>query len=213
MKWLAMIVFYKLIMRPFLRIVVGVKWFNQENLSIKAPFILVANHNSHLDTMALMAALPIRTLIKAHPVAAQDYFGGNQLKRFLSRWIINAILINRERKEGDPSPTDRLITFLDKGHSLILFPEGSRGEPEQMQDFQKGIGAILKRRPTVPYIPVFMSGMGRVLPKGERIIVPFDSYVWIGQECRVKHEEVPEIVEEVKRAILAQKEKLTKGFN
>ena len=156
MKWLAMIVFYKLIMRPFLSIVVGVKWFNQENLSIKAPFILVANHNSHLDTMALMAALPIRTLFKAHPVAAQDYFGGNQLKRFLSRWIINAILINRERKEGDPSPTDRLISFLDKGHSLILFPEGSRGEPEQMQDFQKGIGAILKRRPTVPYIPVFM---------------------------------------------------------
>jgi 1-acyl-sn-glycerol-3-phosphate acyltransferase len=156
--------------------------------------------------MSLMAALPFNQLLRTHPVAAADYFGGSCLKRFISRWVLNAILIKRTREAGDLSPTDQLIQFIDKGHSLILFPEGSRGEPEEIQDFQKGIGAILHRRAQVPYIPVFMSGMGRILPKGETLLVPFDAYVVVGNSRNVQHEGVLEIVHEVKQAILAQRE-------
>jgi 1-acyl-sn-glycerol-3-phosphate acyltransferase len=206
MKWILMIVYYKVIMRPFLSIFVGVKWINASRLSHPMPFLLVSNHNSHLDTMSLMAALPIKQLIRTHPVAAADYFGNSPFKRFLSRWVINALLIKRNRAAGDPSPTDLMISLLDKGHSLILFPEGSRGEPEKLQAFQKGIGAILKRRPTIPYIPVFMSGMGRVLPKGEKLLVPFDSYVGIGEASFARSEEVEQIVAEVEASVLQQRE-------
>ena len=206
MKWLLMVFYYKLLMRPFLGIFVGVKLVNSENLRQSAPVIIVSNHNSHLDTMSLMAALPVNQLLRTHPVAAADYFGGSWLKRFISRWVLNAILIKRTREAGDLSPTDQLIQFIDKGHSLILFPEGSRGEPEEIQAFQKGIGAILHRRSQVPYIPVFMSGMGRILPKGETLLVPFDAYVVVGKPRNVQHEGVLEIVHEVKQAVLAQRD-------
>jgi 1-acyl-sn-glycerol-3-phosphate acyltransferase len=206
MKWLLMVFYYKLLMRPFLGIFVGVKLVSSENLRQSAPVIIVSNHNSHLDTMSLMAALPVNQLLRTHPVAAADYFGGSWLKRFISRWVLNAILIKRTREAGDLSPTDQLIQFIDKGHSLILFPEGSRGEPEEIQAFQKGIGAILHRRPQVPYIPVFMSGMGRILPKGETLLVPFDAYVVVGKPRNVQHEGVLEIVHEVKQAVLAQRD-------
>lgn len=206
MKWLLMVFYFKLLMRPFLGIFVGVKLVNSENLRLSAPVIIVSNHNSHLDTMSLMAALPVNQLLRTHPVAAADYFGGSWLKRFISRWVLNAILIKRTREAGDLSPTDQLIQFIDKGHSLILFPEGSRGESEEIQDFQKGIGAILHRRPQVPYIPVFMSGMGRILPKGETLLVPFDAYVVVGKPRNVQHEGVLEIVHEVKQAVLAQRD-------
>jgi 1-acyl-sn-glycerol-3-phosphate acyltransferase len=206
MKWLLMVFYYKLLMRPFLGIFVGVKLVNSENLRQSAPVIIVSNHNSHLDTMSLMAALPVNQLLRTHPVAAADYFGGSWLKRFISRWVLNAILIKRTREAGDLSPTDQLIQFIDKGHSLILFPEGSRGEPEEIQAFQKGIGAILHRRSKVPYIPVFMSGMGRILPKGETLLVPFDAYVVVGKPRNVQHEGVLEIVHEVKQAVLAQRD-------
>lgn len=207
MKWLLTICYYRLIMRPFLSILVGVKLVNSENLCQSGPVIIVSNHNSHLDTMSLMAALPFRQLLRTHPVAAADYFGNNSFKRFISRWVLNAILIKRTRESGDLSPTDQLVSFLDKGHSLILFPEGSRGEPEEIQAFQKGIGAILSRRPHVPYIPVFMSGMGRILPKGEKLLVPFDAYVVVGNPCFVQQDGVLEIVDEVKQAILVQRDR------
>jgi 1-acyl-sn-glycerol-3-phosphate acyltransferase len=67
-------------MRLFLSIVVGVKYFNLKVLNQKKKFIIVSNHNSHLDTMALMAALPLSWLGKTRPVAAGDYFGDTPLK-------------------------------------------------------------------------------------------------------------------------------------
>jgi 1-acyl-sn-glycerol-3-phosphate acyltransferase len=183
MKWLLVVFYYKLLMRPFLGIFVGVKLVNSENLRQSGPVIIVSNHNSHLDTMSLMAALPFNQLLRTHPVAAADYFGGSWFKRFISRWVLNAILIKRTREAGDLSPTDQLIQFIDKGHSLILFPEGSRGEPEEIQDFQKGIGAM-----------------------GETLLVPFDAYVVVGNSRHIQHEGVLEIVHEVKQAILAQRD-------
>ncbi len=207
-----MVFYYKLLMRPFLSILVGVKLVNSENLRQSGPVIIVSNHNSHLDTMSLMAALPIKQLIRTHPVAADDYFGNSPFKRFLSRWVINALLIKRNRADGDPSPTDIMINSLDKGHSLILFPEGSRGEPEKLQAFQKGVGAILKRRPNIPYIPIFMRGMGRVLPKGEKLLVPFDSFVSIGPKSFTNQSEVTLIVKEVEEAVRKQSDVLLHLF-
>jgi 1-acyl-sn-glycerol-3-phosphate acyltransferase len=208
MRTLGFFVLYKGIMRFFLSLIVGVKWINIHHLKAKGPYILVSNHNSHLDTMALLSALPAMQIRTTHPVAAMDYFGKSRIKKNLTRFLTNAILIQRTRTEGSQSPTERLLTFLDKNHSIILFPEGSRGEPEQLQRFQKGIGALLYRRPEIPYIPIYMSGMGRVLPKGEKILIPFESYVMVGEPRKVKAQGVEEIVAEVTAAVRSLEEAL-----
>ena len=87
--------------------------------------------------------------------------------------------------------------------SLILFPEGSRGTPQKMQQFKKGVGLLLKKHPNIAYIPVYMTGMGRILPKGERLLIPFDSYVVFGEASYSHTDDTEAIVKEIEEKIIA----------
>ncbi len=169
-------------------------------------YIIVANHNSHIDTMALMSSIPLKDLNRTHPVAAATYFGKNSWLGVLSKLFVNTILIKRSEEGGESTAIDVLGKFLSKGHSLIIFPEGSRGEPEKMQAFRKGIGVLLQRYPHIPYIPVYIQGTGKILPKGERLIVPYDAIVHFGQAQLAQAKEVESILDEVKNEILRLKD-------
>ena len=198
--------FYTVIIRNILRLILGVHYTNREILEDCGQCIIVANHNSHLDTVALMAAVPAEKMIDFMPVAAGDYFGKTGLKRLLTEFFVNALLIPRSRpKEGEtfPDPIVMMINALDKGKSLILFPEGTRGEPGKLQKFKKGIGLVLHERPDVPFLPVYLKGMGKLLPKGENIIVPFDNFANFGEPVYCHGLSAEEIVAKVEAAILA----------
>ena len=195
-------IIYSILMRNFLRVIVGIKYVNKEALKKSDPFIIVANHNSHVDAMALMSALSFSQLKKTHPVAAGDYFGKSPFKAFITRLFTNSLLIRRSKDANGANPIEMMSDSLQKGDSLILFPEGSRGEPQKMQQFKKGIGIILQKNPNIAYIPVYMTGMGRILPKGETLLVPFDSYVIFGEPSYCKSEDVDEIVKEIEQKIL-----------
>jgi 1-acyl-sn-glycerol-3-phosphate acyltransferase len=199
---------YSILMRGFLRIIVGVKYMNKEVIKKEKQFIIVSNHNSHLDTMALMSSLSYRQLSKTHPIAAGDYFGDSPTKSFITRLFTNAILIRRTKDGSTENPIDMMSRAINEGRSLILFPEGSRGEPEQMQEFKKGIGILLQKHPNLKYIPVYMRGMGKVLPKGEKLLVPFDTYVIFGEPACIQSSEITEIVREVEGKILSLKASL-----
>ena len=60
----------------------------------------------------------------------------------------------------------------------------------------------MQKNPNIAYIPVYMTGMGRILPKGETLLVPFDSYVIFGEPSYCKSEDVDEIVKEIEQKIL-----------
>jgi 1-acyl-sn-glycerol-3-phosphate acyltransferase len=128
----------------------------------------------------------------------------------LTRFFVNAVLIPRSRpKEGEtgPDPIQMMVDVLEKGESLILFPEGSRGEPEKFQKFKRGVGLVLEKCPDVPYIPVYMKGLGKILPKGDAIPVPFDSYMHVGKPVFPMGETADEIVVEVEKHIRSLMEK------
>lgn len=197
-------------MRLILKIFTGTKLINKENLRYKGPCIIVGNHNSHLDTITILANLPLDQLVKTHPIAAGDYFGKSPFKAWLTRFFVNAVLIPRSRpKEGEtgPDPIQLMVDVLEKGESLILFPEGSRGEPEKFQKFKRGVGLVLEKCPDVPYIPVYMKGLGKILPKGDAIPVPFDSYMHVGKPVFTIKENADEIVVEVEKHIRSLMEK------
>ncbi|MBN8703995.1 MAG: 1-acyl-sn-glycerol-3-phosphate acyltransferase [Bacteroidetes bacterium] len=186
------------------------KYINEEVLRINKQYIIVANHNSHIDTVAILSVVPFKKLKSVHPVAAGDYFGSSPVKAFFTKAFVNAILIPRKRAEkpGDPDPIEIMQGVLAKGESIIIFPEGSRGEPEKFQKFKKGIGLLLKDFPDVPFIPVYMQGLGKSLPKGDTVLVPHDSTILFGRPHFVKSQNVDEIVLQIEEAIKSMEPKL-----
>ena len=177
-----LLVFYRGLMRPFLKFFVGVDFFTESNPFDKSEqFIIVANHNSHIDTMAIMSTLKYRNIKNVHPVAALDYFGKSFFHRVLSRLFVNILLIDRVKGREENSPIDVMLGVLDKGESLVIFPEGSRGMPGVMQTFKIGVAILLKKRPDIPFLPVKLKGVERSLPKGDGLLVPFSSSLILGE--------------------------------
>ena len=157
--------FFLLIVRPVLTLMLGTHVRGRENLPVKGPAIIVANHNSHLDTMTIMAMFPMRYLPKLRPVAAMDYFMRNGPMAWFATNIIGIIPIVRGGHAAGANPLAPCEEALDRGEILIIFPEGSRGEPEKLQQFKKGVAHLAKARPGTPVHPLFMHGLGKALPK------------------------------------------------
>ena len=168
-------------MKPFLRLIIGVSFSDNEPFRQHKQFLVLGNHNSHLDTMSILASLPWSRIGEVHPVAAGDYFGKNPILSFFTRTFVNVLLINRNKDPSMPQkPLEVMDQYLKEGRSLLIFPEGSRGEPEKLQEFKAGAAILLNKNPSIPFIPVFMSGMGKVLPKGDGLVVPQECSIQIG---------------------------------
>lgn len=136
---------------------------------IKRQRIYFANHGSHLDTVLITAALPPELRAVTHPVAARDYWGASALHRFLAIRCLNAVLI--DRSGGSDDPLQPLMSPLEKGKSLIIFPEGTRGSGE-IGTFKSGLFRLATRFPHVELVPVYLANLNRVLPKGSMLLVP-----------------------------------------
>ncbi|MDZ7790822.1 MAG: lysophospholipid acyltransferase family protein [Xanthomonadales bacterium] len=176
LRWL----FFSLLVRPVVSIVLGMNVRGREHLPKNGPAIITANHNSHLDAMVLMALLPHRLLHRVRPVAAADYFMKGRFMTWFSTRIIGILPIARKGGGSDEDPLAGCYEALDAGEILIIFPEGSRGEPEQMAPFRGGVAKLAGRYPDVPVTPVFMHGLGKALPRGEGLLVPFMLDIYVG---------------------------------
>ena len=165
--------FFLCIVRPVILIIPRLNVRRRELLHTNGPAIVVANHNSHLDALTLMTLFGMRRLSIVRPVAAVDYFLRNKWRSWFSTQIIGIIPLKHAVSGERSDPLAGISDALAAGNILILFPEGSRGQPEQLETFKTGIAHIAKRHPEVPIVPVFLHGLGKALPRGEGILVPF----------------------------------------
>jgi 1-acyl-sn-glycerol-3-phosphate acyltransferase len=177
--------FAALLLRPFLEVFIGLRVSGREHLPERDPFILVANHSSHLDTAALLNLFPIGRLRRIRPCAAADYFERTRLVSLCSRTFFNVLAIRRTAARGADNPLVRMREALERGESLLLFPEGTRGRGPEMAPFKPGIAHLAEELPDVPIVPAYLSNMGRALPKGEFFPVPLFCEVRIGPPLRL----------------------------
>jgi 1-acyl-sn-glycerol-3-phosphate acyltransferase len=176
------ILFFGFIIRPLVFVILGLNIRCREKLPKKGPAIIAANHNSHLDTMVLMSLYPLLEIHKVRPVAAADYFLSGKFRSWFSQKIIGIIPLDRSGNKDLENLFSGCHQSLDNGDILIIFPEGSRGNPEQIGKIKKGIFYLTKDRNDTEVIPVVMHGLGKVLPRGEALFVPFNCDVIIGDK-------------------------------
>jgi 1-acyl-sn-glycerol-3-phosphate acyltransferase len=172
--------FFVLIAKPLVLVLLGINIRDRHLLPTSGPAVIVANHNSHLDTLALVSLFSITQLDQIHPVAAADYFLKNRFIKWFAIHIIGIIPIERNPTEKNQNLMLPLIDALKQNSILLLFPEGSRGEPESLAKLKNGIGRLISECPEVPVIPVFFHGLGKALPKGEIILIPFFIDAFVG---------------------------------
>lgn len=177
---LAQLAFTALVVRPFMAMVIGLRVHGREHLPARDPFVMVANHASHLDTATLLSLFPLARVRRVRPCAAADYFESSRLRSFLTHTGFNILSIPRRAIHADQHPIRLMRDALARGESLIVFPEGTRGSGDALGRLKPGIAHLIEEEPTVPVVPAWLTNTARALPKGEFLPVPIFCEVRIG---------------------------------
>ena len=142
--------------------------------------IYFANHASHLDTVALWSALPPTLRRRTRPVAARDYWGRGAVRGLIAGSGLGAVLIDRQREQAGQDPLAPLYAALERGDSLILFPEGTRNPEPELLPFRSGLYHLAARFPHVEPVAVYLDNARRSMPKGSLLPVPLICSVRFG---------------------------------
>ncbi len=140
---------------------------------IKGPCIVVANHTSHMDALVLNASLPWRIKLNIYSGAAADrWFVKGRKELVMQPWYQSLAMGTFPIQRGGGSRAlDYPKWLLDKGCNLLIFPEGTRSTSRSMAKFRHGV-SILALEKQVPVVPVFLTGLKKLRPKGSREIHP-----------------------------------------
>ncbi|MBB3594009.1 1-acyl-sn-glycerol-3-phosphate acyltransferase [Rhizobium sp. BK529] len=150
------------------------------------PCVYYANHSSHGDFVLVWTVLPPRLRRRSRPVAGAEYWLKSRLNRFIGSDVFKAVLIARDRDRRTEDPVTQMVSAIDAGYSLILFPEGTRNQSDALLlPFKSGIFHLAAARPDINLVPVWISNLNRVMPKGEIVPIPLICTVTFGSALRI----------------------------
>ncbi|HWB38264.1 MAG TPA: lysophospholipid acyltransferase family protein, partial [Rugosimonospora sp.] len=135
---------------------------------LTGPVVFVANHSSHLDTPLILGSLPARYAKKIAVGAAADYFFDARWRAAVTAVVFNAFPVERRgsRKLRSLAPN-----LLDRGWSLLLFPEGTRSEDGWMGSMRMGAAQLCVTR-NIPCVPIALRGTYAAMPRGRNWPMP-----------------------------------------
>lgn len=172
------------------------------------PRIYFGNHSSHLDFVLIWSSLPGPLRRFARPVAGRDYWEKGPVRRYLAGHMFHAVLVDRSRHDcrGDAASAsrsiERMANEIDAGHSLIVFPEGTRAPDAEVGPFKSGLFHLAQVRPDVELVPVYLDNLNRILPKGEFLPVPMLSRVVFGRPLEgIAREDKPAFLARARAAL------------
>ena len=181
---------------PLARVFAWLHVEGREHLdALQGPVIFAANHQSHMDTPVILAALPPRWRYRTATAMAKEFFKAhffpeqygraawftNSLNYYLAALFFNAFPI--PQREAGARQTLRYIgDLVAHDWSVLIFPEGRRSDAGEIGRFMPGIGMIASRL-GVPVVPVRIVGLDKVLHPTWRMARPGRVRVIIWKAC------------------------------
>lgn len=136
--------------------------------SFEKPAVVISNHQAHLDLMCLMMLTPRIIFLTNDWVWNNPFYG---------------MVIHKAEfypvSDGIENHVERLRDLYERGYSICVFPEGTRSEDCRILRFHKG-AFYLAEQLQAEILPVFLHGVGRVLPKREFRLHKGDIHVEVG---------------------------------
>jgi 1-acyl-sn-glycerol-3-phosphate acyltransferase len=138
---------------------------------LTGPVVFVANHTSHMDTPAILRALPGRWRRRTAVAAATDYFYDKRRKALSASLVFGTVPLDRSSGSGvGPDQTAHLDRLIRDGGSLLVFPEGTRSRDGRVGRLRSG-AALLAAEHDLPIVPIYVSGTREAMPRGHRWMV------------------------------------------
>jgi long-chain acyl-CoA synthetase len=176
--------------------VMQVKVRGQANIPQNRNTIVVANHASHIDMGLCKYALGNygHELVA---LAAQDYFfKGKWSKAYVQNFTNMAAL---DRKSGLRKALTQAGEHLERGRTILIFPEGTRSDDGVMRDFMPLIGNLALNY-GVDILPLYLQGTHKAFPKGTKVPVPRRRKVGVRIGVPLRIEDLQRLVEGKKRS-------------
>jgi long-chain acyl-CoA synthetase len=201
---------------PIARLFAWIRVDGLEHLDhLQGPVIFASNHQSHMDTPVIMAALPARWRYRIAPAMAKEFFKAhffpeehmrrewftNSLNYYLAALFFNAFPL--PQREAGARQTLRYIgEVLEDGFSVLIFPEGHRTTRGEIDHFRPGIGMIASRL-GVPVVPVRLVGLERVLHPSWYMARPGRVRVIFGPPLNLAGDDYEVLAKQVEDAVRA----------
>lgn len=158
-------------MRIALKLLPGVK-FHLENRfgeRFDKPAVIIANHQSHLDLLCVMMLHPKVVILTTNWVWKNPIYG--VIIRFAEFYPVS---------DGYDKNVERLQSLVDRGYSVVVFPEGTRSVTGEIIRFHKGAFQLAQAL-NVDILPVFIHGAHDVMPKNDFVLREGNLYVEVGE--------------------------------
>ncbi|MGH9374435.1 MAG: 1-acyl-sn-glycerol-3-phosphate acyltransferase, partial [Vicinamibacterales bacterium] len=182
---------------------------------LDGPVIFASNHLSHLDTPAILIALPRRWRYRVAPAMAKDFFDAHfhperhpwrkvltlRTAYYLAALVFNAFPIPR-REAGARETMRYMGDLVSDGFSILIFPEGEISHRGDVLSFQPGVG-MLAARLNVPVVPIRVKGLDQVLHPTRRMARPGRATVTFGAPLRLEGQDYAQLAKRVEDAVKA----------
>ncbi len=144
----------------WLRLCYRVRFRGQSNIPSSGAFLLLSNHQSHLDPMVV----GIMTRDRPNRALARSTLFDSRLLGFLMR-LFGTITLRQG--QSDTAAIRTAVGTLKSGRVVLVFPEGRRSEDGRIAPFERGTWLLLKRA-KVPVLPAALDGAIDAWPVGQR---------------------------------------------
>jgi long-chain acyl-CoA synthetase len=199
---------------PLARVFAWIEVQGLEHLQrVDGPVIFASNHLSHMDTPAILSALPPRWRYRMAPAMAKDFFDAHfhperhpwrkvlalRTAYYLAALVFNAFPIPR-REAGTRETLRYMGELVSDGFSILIFPEGEISHRGGVLPFQPGVG-MLASRLNVPVVPVRVKGLDRVLHPTWRMARPGPASGSFGAPLRLRGQGYAALAKQVEDAV------------